>query len=222
MNARPNTAGSVLSPGPAVSGVAGNISAVAIEFKAYSLERGEVSGLQAKDFEALALPLLDPLYNFARWLGSDADEARDLVQETFAKALKGLSSFQPGTNFRAWMFRILRNTFLTSRTGLERRNTEQEAEQGFEDSAASYDTPEVSLIRRADIELVQQEIGRLSPAFREVLVLADVEEMKYQEIADALDVPMGTVMSRLARARRQLRQHISQRLEGSRTVGAKP
>jgi RNA polymerase sigma-70 factor (ECF subfamily) len=181
-----------------------------------------VSGLEPKDFETLALPLLDPLYNFARWLGSDADEARDLVQETFAKALKALASFQAGTNFRAWMFRILRNTFLTSRTGLERRNTEQEAEEGFEDSVASYDTPEVSLLRRADIELVQQEIARLSPAFREVLLLADVEEMKYQEIAETLDIPMGTVMSRLARARRQLRQQIVDRLEGSRTVGAKP
>jgi RNA polymerase sigma-70 factor, ECF subfamily len=181
-----------------------------------------VSGLDTKDFETLALPLLDPLYNFARWLGSDADEARDLVQETFAKALKALASFQPGTNFRAWMFRILRNTFLTSRTGLERRNTEQEAEEGFEDSVTTYDTPEVSLIRRADIELVQQEISRLSPGFREVLLLADVEEMKYQEIADTLDIPMGTVMSRLARARRQLRQQITDRLEGSRTVGTKP
>lgn len=218
----PKTAGSVLSPGPAVSVSPGKLASVGIKFKAYSLDRGKVSGLEPKDFEMLALPLLDPLYNFARWLGSDADEARDLVQETFTKALKGLGSFQPGTNFRAWMFRILRNTFLTSRTGLERRNTEQEAEQGFEDSVASYDTPEVSLIRRADIEMVQQEIGRLSPGFREVLVLADVEEMKYQEIADALDVPIGTVMSRLARARRQLRQQIAQRLEGSRTVGAKP
>jgi RNA polymerase sigma-70 factor, ECF subfamily len=222
MNARPNTAGSVLSPGPAVAVSPGHISAVGIKFKAYSLERGKVSGLKANDFEALALPLLDALYNFARWLGADADEARDLVQETFAKALKGLGSFQPGTNFRAWIFRILRNTFLTSRTGLERRNTEQEAEQGFDDMPAGYDTPEVSLIRRADIELVQQEISRLSPGFREVLVLADVEEMKYQEIADALDVPIGTVMSRLARARRQLRQQIAQRLEGSRTIGAKP
>ncbi|HEX7285969.1 MAG TPA: RNA polymerase sigma factor [Candidatus Angelobacter sp.] len=181
-----------------------------------------MSGLEPRDFETLALPLLDPLYNFARWLGSDADEARDLVQETFAKALKAMASFQPGTNFRAWMFRILRNTFLTSRTGLERRNTEQEAEEGFEDSVTTYDTPEVSLIRRADIELVQQEIGRLSPGFREVLVLADVEEMKYQEIADTLAIPMGTVMSRLARARRQLRQQIAGRLEGSRTVGTKP
>jgi RNA polymerase sigma-70 factor (ECF subfamily) len=180
-----------------------------------------VSSLQQTDFEKLALPLLDPLYNFARWLGSDTDEARDLVQETFAKALKGLGSFQPGTNFRAWMFRILRNTFLTSRTGLERRKTEQETEQGFEDSVATYDTPEVSLMRRADIEMVQQEIARLPHNFQEVLILADVEEMKYQDIAETLDVPIGTVMSRLARARRRLRQQLAEQLQAGKTVGEK-
>jgi DNA-directed RNA polymerase specialized sigma24 family protein len=80
-----------------------------------------VSRLQDSGFERLAL--LDPLYNFARWLSGDADEAQDLVQETFVKTMKGFGSFQEGTNFRAWMFRILRNTFLTSRTGLERRKT---------------------------------------------------------------------------------------------------
>ncbi len=69
-------------------------------------------------FEALALPLFDSLYNFAHWLTQRREDAEDLVQETFSKALKGFGSFQPGTNFRAWIFRILRNTFLTSRAGL--------------------------------------------------------------------------------------------------------
>ncbi len=189
-----------------------------------------MSGLNQKDFEKLALPLLDPLYNFARWMCRDADEARDLVQETFAKALKAVSSFQEDTNFRAWMFRILRNTFLTSRSGLERRNTVQEAEQGFDDSVVTQETPEIALIRRADTELVQQGIAALTPGFQEVLVLADLEELKYQEIADALDIPIGTVMSRLARARKLLKQHIlaalSQENKGrksnaKKTVGAK-
>src|SRR6266481_2635565 len=94
-----------------------------------------VSGrnLFGESFEELAMPLFDSLYNFAHWLTSNREEAEDLVQETYTKALKGFPSFQPGTNFRAWIFRILRNTFLTSRTGLERRNTSQEDEQGFED-----------------------------------------------------------------------------------------
>lgn len=164
----------------------------------------------------LALPLLDPLYNFARWLSGDADEARDLVQETFVKALKGFGSFQEGTNFRAWIFRILRNTFVTSRTGLERRNTVQEDEKGVEEAVVSPETPETTLLRHADTELVRKAIAQLAPAFQEVLLLADVEEMKYQEVADALSIPIGTVMSRLARARKQVREYISQ------TAGGKP
>src|SRR5215475_12835237 len=140
--------------------------------------RGDVSGLENKDFEKLAVPLLDGLYNFACWLSGDADEARDLVQETFLKSLKGFASFRPGTNFRAWMFRILRNTFLTSRTGLERRNTQQEDEDGFEESAVSTDTPELALIRRADTQLVQSAIASLALPFQEVILLADLEEMK--------------------------------------------
>src|ERR1700760_2192482 len=119
------------------------------------LMRGAVSGLENNEFERLAVPLLDGLYNFACWLCGNPDEARDLVQETFLKSLKGFSSFREGTNFRAWMFRILRNTFLTSKSGLERRNTAQQDEEGFEDSSVSQETPEIALIRRADTELVQ-------------------------------------------------------------------
>jgi len=180
-----------------------------------------VSGLQNKDFEKLAVPLLDSLYNFACWLSGDADEARDLVQESVVKALKGFGSFQPGTNFRAWIFRILRNTFLTSRTGLERRNTSQEDEQGFEDSVISQETPEVALIRQADSALVQAAIGKLPVGFQEVLLLVDIEEMKYQEVAETLSLPIGTVMSRLARARKQIRDHIVQAASARKTVGAK-
>jgi RNA polymerase sigma-70 factor, ECF subfamily len=176
----------------------------------------QVQNSPNSDFEKLALPLLDPLYNFARWLSGDADEARDLVQETFAKALKGFSGFQEGTNFRAWMFRILRNTFLTTKSGLEQRNTLQVEDGGMEEAAVDQETPELKLLRRADTELVQKAIAQLSPAFKEVLLLADIEEMKYQEVADALSIPMGTVMSRLARARKQVRDYILQ------TAGRKP
>lgn len=170
----------------------------------------DVSRLPKSEFEKLALPLLDPLYNFARWLTGDPDEAGDLVQETFVKALKGLGSFQEGTNFRAWMFRILRNTFLTSRTGLAQRNTQQEDETGFDDTPASAESPERTLVRQADIDLVRKAIAQLPLPFREVLLLADIEELKYQEVAETLSVPIGTVMSRLARARKQVREYILQ------------
>lgn len=169
-----------------------------------------MSRLQNSDFEKLALPLLDPLYNFARWLSGNPDEARDLVQETFVKALKALGSFQEGTNFRAWMFRILRNTFLTSRTGLAHRNTEQEDEAGFAEVVSAADTPEIGLIRQADVDMVRKAIAQLPLPFREVLLLVDIEEMKYQEVAQALSIPIGTVMSRLARARKQVREFILQ------------
>ena len=119
------------------------------------------------------------------------------------------------------MFRILRNTFLTSRTGLERRNTQQEDEEGFEESSVSQETPEIALIRRANTELVQAAIAQLAPAFQEVILLADLEEMKYQEIAEALDIPIGTVMSRLARARKQVREHIVLTLGGKKNCGCK-
>ena len=88
-------------------------------------------------FEALALPLLDQLYNFAHWLTQDRSEAEDLVQETYAKALKGFDLFQQGTNFRAWVYKILRNTFLTSRTGM-RAATDQ-----FDDEKADVILPPV-------------------------------------------------------------------------------
>ncbi len=162
------------------------------------------------EFEALALPLFDSLYNFAHWLAQDRHEAEDLVQETYAKALKGFGSFHPGTNFRAWMFKILRNTFLTSRAGLSYANSEP-LEPGDEERLmpVAPHTPETLVITHDLGEALQQAIEGLPVPFREVLLLADVEEMSYQEIAEALSIPMGTVMSRLARARRSVRQALA-------------
>src|SRR5689334_21417280 len=107
-------------------------------------------------FEELAMPLFDSLYNFARWIERDADDAEDLVQETYLKALRGFASFQPGTNFRAWMFRILRNTFLSSRSKLERRKTiamDSEEEDGTE-LAVENQTPETIFMNRSNSEQV--------------------------------------------------------------------
>lgn len=163
-------------------------------------------------FEDLAMPLFDQLYNFAHWLAQDRTEAEDLVQETYVKALKGFSSFQPGTNFRAWMYRILRNTFLTSRTGLKASATiPLDSEDGAE-LAAGPETPETILIEHSQSQILQTAIESLPIHSREVLLLCDVEEMSYQEIAETLSIPMGTVMSRLSRARRVLRESLQQKL----------
>ncbi len=167
------------------------------------------AGVSHDEFERLAMPLLDPLYNFARWLTHDQTEAEDLVQETFAKALRGFGTFIPGTDFRAWMFRILRNTFLTSRTGLQAKLTVSFDEEDSVSAAVTWDTPETYALASANRETLQAAIDDLPVPYREVVLLCDVEEMTYQEISDVLSVPIGTVMSRLSRARRQLRQALS-------------
>lgn len=148
------------------------------------------------------MPLFDRMYNFACWLTQDRSEAEDLVQETYAKALRGFSSFEPGTNFRAWIYRILRNSFLTSRSGLKAKASVELVEETL---PPGKDTPESILLQRADWELVQRGLAQLPVAHREVLLLCDVEEMSYQEIAATIGIPIGTVMSRLSRARRALR-----------------
>lgn len=182
----------------------------------------DVSGADLKpdSFEELAMPLFDQLFNFARWMTQNREEAEDLVQETYTKALKGFSSFQLGTNFRAWMYRILRNTFLTSRTGLKVTMTVPlDTEEGGPEFAIESDTPETLMFERSNRELLQGAMDELPINFREILLLCEVEEMSYQEIAETLSVPIGTVMSRLSRARRALRDRLRAPLQKSETAG---
>lgn len=177
-------------------------------------------------FGDLALPLLPSLYNLAFWLSRNAADAEDLVQETFLKALRGFESFEPDSNFKAWIFRILRNTYLTSRTGLAANRTvalEDELKEGgdlgpaiYPEAAIDRQTPETNLLHMADRAALQAAMETLPPALLEVMFLCDVEEMKYRDIAIALEIPIGTVMSRIARARVALRtalgaQHTSLR-----------
>ena len=160
------------------------------------------------------MPLFDSLFNFACWLTHNREEAEDLVQETYTKALRGFGSFQAGTNFRAWIFRILRNTFLTSRTGLAAKMTVslEDEEQGAIEPAIT-ETPESLLLENATRGMIEKAIDELPVNYREVLLLCDVEEMSYQEISDTLGIPIGTVMSRLSRARRAMREALTQKLQ---------
>ncbi len=160
-------------------------------------------------FEELAMPLFDSLYNFARWLAHNLNDAEDLVQETYLKALRSFASFQPGTNFRAWMFRILKNTFLSSCSKLERRMTiAMDSEEDGPELAMDTATPETILMNRSNSEQVQRAIDDLPMHYRQTLLLCEVEEMSYQEIAEILSIQIGTVMSRLARARKAVRQSL--------------
>jgi len=158
-------------------------------------------------FQELAIPLFDSLYNFAHWLTQNREDAEDLVQETYVKALKGFESFQLGTNFRAWIFQILRNTFLSSRSRLEMRMTVPlSSEDDSRVQPVSSNTAELLLVGRSDLHSVRCAIEHLPVLFREAILLCDVEDMSYREIADVLSIPVGTAMSRIARARKAVRE----------------
>ncbi len=167
------------------------------------------------------MPLFDSLYRFARWLAQDDTEAEDLVQETYVKALNGFASFTPGTDFRAWIFRILRNAFLNSRTGLRAKMTVQLEPEEAEAAAVDPQTPESFALASATRANIQAALEALPTHFREAVLLCDVEEMSYQQISEVLAVPMGTVMSRLARGRKLLREMLSAERNTFSTAGRK-
>src|SRR5262249_36620128 len=133
------------------------------------------------------MPMFASLYNFAHWLTHNREEAEDLVQETYLKALKGFVSFQSGTNFRAWMYRILRNTFLTSRSGLSLKMT---VPLDREEDAIGQpaDTPEAVLLARADHQMVQSALEGLPVQFREAIVMCDIGEMGNQVLAEVFGI----------------------------------
>jgi len=168
-------------------------------------------------FEELAMPHFAKLYNFAHWLTQDRAAAEDLVQETYMKALRGFSSFQQGTNFRAWMYKILRNTFLTTRSGLKAwASVSLDSDDGDKPTEpAASETPESVLLARVQQETIQSALESLPVKFREIVLLCDLEEMTYQEIGETLGIPIGTVMSRLSRARKAMRGLLVEKLQGA-------
>ena len=165
-------------------------------------------------FEELAMPLFARLYSFACWLTHDRAAAEDLVQETFMKALKGFASFQQGTNFRAWIYRILRNAFLTSQAGLQ-ASISLDAEDDASLEPATEENPETVFLARLESESIQSALAELPVNFREIVLLCDFEEMSYQEISLAIGIPIGTVMSRLSRARKAMRTLLAAKLQGA-------
>src|ERR1700722_8622783 len=167
-------------------------------------------------FEDLAMPLFARLYNFAHWLTQDRASAEDLVQETYMKALRGFSSFKQGTNFRAWMYKILPNPFLTSKAGLKvSASLSLDSDDDKVVEPVATETPESALLARVEQDTIQQALDELPMKFREIILLCDSEEMSYQEIGETLAIPMGTVMSRLFRARRAMRALLTAKLPGA-------
>lgn len=159
---------------------------------------------QNGSFEELAMPLFDQLYNFACWLAGDRTAAEDLVQETFMKGLRGFSSFRQGTNFRAWMYRILRNAFLNSQAGLRATVSLDDEDQATLEPE-TRETPETILLAQVEQDTIRAALAELPVQYREIILLCDLEEMTYSAIGETLAIPTGTVMSRLSRARRAMR-----------------
>jgi RNA polymerase sigma factor (sigma-70 family) len=156
------------------------------------------------------LPHLDAAYNFARWLSRNDHDAEDVVQEAFLRALRYGDSFT-GQNPRAWLFAIVRNTFFSWRKG----NISAENAVPFDEELhreGEQPHPEAQMLKSADARIVTEALEELSIEYREVIVLREFEDLSYKEIARVTGVPVGTVMSRLARARDQLTRVIKRRM----------
>jgi RNA polymerase sigma-70 factor (ECF subfamily) len=159
-------------------------------------------------FEALVLPQLGAAYNLARWLTRNDHDAEDVAQEAYLRAFRFFDGFRGG-DVRAWLLTIVRNTYYTwlSNNRLRDLSSPLEDEEWELESVAP--DPELNAIQTSERHRLEQAIEELPSEFREVLILRELEGMSYKEISDITDVPMGTVMSRLARARKRLQQCLS-------------
>lgn len=174
------------------------------------------SGLQARhrEFEAEALPHMDLLYNFALRTTGDPDDAQDLLQETFLKAYRFWDKYEKGTNIRAWLFRIMKNSYINR----YRKETREPGKVDFEEVENFYDSIRDESKETSDLQQrmfgdllgdeVTSALQELPDDFRTVVILCDIEELTYEEIAEFLNCPIGTVRSRLHRGRKMLQARL--------------
>jgi RNA polymerase sigma-70 factor (ECF subfamily) len=165
-------------------------------------------------FDTEFMPHIDSMYNFAYRLTMDEDEAKDLVQDTYLKAFRFISSFQRGTNAKAWLFRILKNSFIND----YRKKSKEPAKLDYQEVETFYNSDEADSDITIDlrVETVQDMIGdeianalnSLAVDFKAVIILCDIEGFTYEEMAKILDIPIGTVRSRLHRARNLLKEKL--------------
>ena len=172
-------------------------------------------------FEEEALELADQMYRVARRLVGSREEAEDLVQDAYARAFRSWRSFRPGTNLRAWLFRILTNLNIDRGRREQRAPDTQPIEEGdyylynrLEENGGPTDVDEV--VERLSQDSIVQALSAVPHDFRDVIVLVDIGDFSYQDAAQILDIPVGTVMSRLHRGRRLLKQTLAESAVGDR------
>ena len=172
-------------------------------------------------FEEEALALADQVYRVARRLVSTREEAEDLVQETYARAFRSWRSFTPGTNLRAWLLRILTNLNIDRGRRKQRAPDEQPLEEGdyflynrLEQSSRDGNVDEERVVERLSQDDIVGALAGVPHDFRDVVVLVDIGDFTYQDAAQILDIPIGTVMSRLHRGRRILKRELADRAMG--------
>src|SRR5438445_11918065 len=174
-------------------------------------EQNHAQKAELASFEAMMLPHMDATHNLARWLLRNEQDAQDIVQEAYLRALKSFSGFH-GSNGRAWLLTIVRNTSYT----LMKKNRAVDLTTTFDEEIHATDhesvNPATLLEQIEDAELVREAMDCLAAEFREILVLRHLEGLSYKEIADIAQIPPGTVMSRLARARAKLRECLATRI----------
>ena len=165
-------------------------------------------------FEQCMMPHMDAAYNLARWLVGNDPDAQDVAQEACLRAFKFFGGFRGGDS-RSWLLRIVRNSFYDWLRQQRRADLGTPFDEEVHDTAAVSPAPDAALLEKADKELVHQTLEALPVEHREVLVMRELEGLSYKEIAEVAELPIGTVMSRLARAREQLRQGLIARLQRS-------
>lgn len=163
-------------------------------------------------FEQCIMPHLDAAYNLARWLTGNDPDAQDVVQDACLRAFKFFGGFRGGDS-RSWLLRIVRNAFYDSLSRRRRAEAETPFDETLHGTAPAFPTPDAALLEKANQQMVHQALGALPVEFREVLVMRELEGLSYKEIADVAGLPLGTVMSRLARAREQLQHGLMARLQ---------
>jgi len=180
------------------------------------LYQGKYSSKEEKDrqYEKEFMHLLSPLYNFAYRLTLDEDDANDLVQDTFLKAYRFFDSYEQGTNAKAWLFRILKNSFIND----YRKKSKEPNKVDYQEVEAYYNSEDVNEPITSDLRVdsvrdligdeVASALNSLDVDFRTIIVLCDIEGFSYEEMAKILDIPIGTVRSRLHRARTILKENL--------------